>query len=471
MSRRRLALTAAVAVPLVLGGAGTAYATHYQDKALPGSAVGGVPVAGMTRDEVAETVRERAAAVTVTLTNGGSTRTAHLAELGYAVDVEATVDELFTANREWSSYARSLVTPRDVPAVVSTDDRTLAAVVTSLVADADKAGRDATVSLAKDKRSFVVSPAVAGQTVDPATFQDVVARAAHRLAPARTTLRFVEGTPKVSTAVAQHVADAANAIVNAPFSVTDGTKSYPAAPYTKASWVTVPVSDGVPQAPIVDAAKVRAWVGAVAKAATVEPTTGLRYVDSAGTVRKVVTEAEDGRTPKNADQLAGAAVAALGSGGTYAGTLAFSPVRATWDEKRIAPGAENLAYPAAVGEKWIDVDLGRHTMTAYIGAEVVYGPIAMVNGAAATPTSVGTFHVYLKNPLMTMRGRNADGTNYETPDVPWSSFFVGGIALHGAPWRSSFGYAASHGCINLPVPVAKWVYDFAPVGTTVVSHY
>ena len=91
----------------------------------------------------------------------------------------------------------------------------------------------------------------------------------------------------------------------------------------------------------------------------------------------------------------------------------------------------------------------------------MYGPIAMVNGAAATPTSVGTFHVYYKNPLMTMRGSNADGTDYETPDVPWSSFFVGGIALHGAPWRSSFGYAASHGCVNLPVSVAKWVYDFA----------
>ena len=34
---------------------------------------------------------------------------------------------------------------------------------------------------------------------------------------------------------------------------------------------------------------------------------------------------------------------------------------------------------------------------------------------------------------------------------------------------SSFGYSASHGCVNLPVPVAKWVYDFAPIGTPVVT--
>ena len=71
---------------------------------------------------------------------------------------------------------------------------------------------------------------------------------------------------------------------------------------------------------------------------------------------------------------------------------------------------------------------------------------------------------------MTMRGANAHGTHYEVENVPWSSFFHAGYALHGAPWRSSFGYAASHGCVNLPVDVAKWVYWWAPVGTPVVSH-
>jgi len=69
-----------------------------------------------------------------------------------------------------------------------------------------------------------------------------------------------------------------------------------------------------------------------------------------------------------------------------------------------------------------------------------------------------------------MRGENADGTNYEAPDVPWVTYFYRGYALHGAPWRSSFGYSGSHGCVNLPVSVAKQVYDFAPLGTPVVVH-
>ena len=94
-ARTKVLTTVAVAVPLVLLGAGTAYATHYQDRALPGSSVAGVPVAGMTRAEVAAAVQRRADQVTITLDTGEVTRTAHLADLGYAVDVQPTVDAVF----------------------------------------------------------------------------------------------------------------------------------------------------------------------------------------------------------------------------------------------------------------------------------------------------------------------------------------------------------------------------------------
>ena len=81
-------------------------------------------MAGLTRDQVAAIVQERAADLTVTLDTGATTRTAHLAELGYTVDVEPTVDEVFAANGSWSSYATSLVSSRDVEAVVRIDPAT-----------------------------------------------------------------------------------------------------------------------------------------------------------------------------------------------------------------------------------------------------------------------------------------------------------------------------------------------------------
>ena len=70
-----------------------------------------------------------------------------------------------------------------------------------------------------------------------------------------------------------------------------------------------------------------------------------------------------------------------------------------------------------------------------------------------------------------MRGENADGSNYVTEGVPWITYFYQGYALHGAPWRSSFGYSASHGCLNMPVGEAQWFFNWAEVGTTVASHY
>ena len=56
-------------------------------------------------------------------------------------------------------------------------------------------------------------------------------------------------------------------------------------------------------------------------------------------------------------------------------------------------------------------------------------------------------------------------------NVSWVAFIHGGYALHGAYWRSTFGYSGSHGCINLPVATAQQVFEWAPIGTTVVTHH
>ena len=466
--RKKVLLSGVLGIAVVLGGAGTAYAAHFQDRALPGSTLAGAPVAGMSRDEVAAEVRERAAEVSLTLEAGEGTRTATLAELGYAVDVDATVDAVF-ANRSWSTYATSLMSSRDVDAVVTTDPATTDAVIADLVEESGGVGVDATVRLAKDKKSFVAVPAVSGKTVVESTFQNAVVAAARDLTSVTTAVEFVEAVPDVTTEDAKAVAAEANALVAVPVEVSDGEDTHKASAARKASWIAIPTTDGL-GTPTVQAAKVQAWAAKLAKQAKVDTRQGLRNVTASGDVKTVVKQARDGKEVSNADAVAKAAVAALSTGKGYEGAFTYNTVPATWKQRTIADGAENLAYPAAPGEKWIDVNLDRHTMTAYVGAKVVYGPISMVDGQDEKPTVRGTFKVYYKNPMMTMRGNNADGTRYETPDVPWSTFFHEGFALHGAPWRSSFGYSASHGCINLPVGVAKWVYDFAPIGTPVVSH-
>lgn len=97
----------------------------------------------------------------------------------------------------------------------------------------------------------------------------------------------------------------------------------------------------------------------------------MRNVSQSGDVKSVVKKARDGKEVSNADAVAKAAAAALASGKSFDGTFEYRTIKATWKERTIADGAENLAYPAAPGEKWIDVNLDRHTMTACVGAKKV----------------------------------------------------------------------------------------------------
>lgn len=122
------------------------------------------------------------------------------------------------------------------------------------------------------------------------------------------------------------------------------------------------------------------------------------------------------------------------------------------------------------GERWIDVNLSTYMMTAYEGGTAVMSSY-LVDGAPATPTVTGTFYIYWKLPSQTMRGRNPDGSEWVTEDVPWVMYFYADYALHGAYWRSSFGYSGSRGCVNLPVSTAAWLYDWAGYGTRVEVHY
>ena len=48
---------------------------------------------------------------------------------------------------------------------------------------------------------------------------------------------------------------------------------------------------------------------------------------------------------------------------------------------------------------------------------------------------------------------------YWVDAVPWTMYFDGRFALHGAFWHDRFGYRVSHGCINLAPRDAKLLFD------------
>ena len=142
-------------------------------------------------------------------------------------------------------------------------------------------------------------------------------------------------------------------------------------------------------------------------------------------------------------------------------------------EQRVVPdGPERFAYQAAPDEKWVDVNLTDSTLTAYEGTTQVHGPILINHGGVGHETITGTYRVYLKREKQDM-GCTPDWP-YCEKDVPWIAYWHKDYALHGAPWVNEFGIGtdeSSHGCVNIPVEDAHWIYDWVAVGTTVVTHY
>ncbi len=471
--RRRWPLGVAAAALLLLGvvgAGGYAYAAHYDGRAVPGTTVAGTDVSGKSREEVVATVEDLANNAKVDI-SGDVTASASLADLGTTVDAQATADAVMARGDTLGEKLQALVSKGEVPVVATTDKTTVDSYATSLIPEDRAKARNATVVLSEDGTTFSTTSASKGAALDADALAQAAQKAATSLGSSSVSLTMTNADPKVSDDDAQKVADKANSWVSQDVTITLDDDSYTADDTDKASWITVTNSADSAPTIAVDSAKVSQWVQAQAEEAKVDPVNGQRNVNASGQVVSTPTEAKDGKTVNNADAVATSITQSFGSDRAYTGSFETTTVKAEWKERTIADGAENLPYQAAPGEKWIDLNLSSKTVTAYEGATVVHGPVSIVDGAAETPTVTGTYKVYLQYESQTMRGENADGSPYVAEDVPWVSYFYSGYAFHGAAWRSSFGYSGSHGCVNMPVSEAQWIYNWVDTSTVVQSHY
>lgn len=128
-------------------------------------------------------------------------------------------------------------------------------------------------------------------------------------------------------------------------------------------------------------------------------------------------------------------------------------------DDEFAPISEDVPWD----EKHIEISLYFQTLKAYEGENLVFSTkisSGIPNNIYKTPS--GVFHIQSKMPSKHM----GDGvlTNdiyaYELLGVPWNCFFEmnDGVATHGTYWHSNFGSPMSHGCINMRIDEAKWIY-------------
>lgn len=156
------------------------------------------------------------------------------------------------------------------------------------------------------------------------------------------------------------------------------------------------------------------------------------------------------------------------------------------DEEKMAEEAEGKAEKGEGGDipvvwkrhydtlndvgDYVEVDLTNQQVYAYIGGNMIVSA-PCVSGLAGTgrETPSGIYQIYYKQSPAVLRGEG-----YASPVSFWMPF-NGGIGLHDASWRSSFGgniytYDGSHGCINLPYDAAKTIYENAYPGMMVICY-
>lgn len=133
-----------------------------------------------------------------------------------------------------------------------------------------------------------------------------------------------------------------------------------------------------------------------------------------------------------------------------------------------------LVYPnpsppeGVTNGRWIEVNLYEQTLSVYDRSTLVFATL-IASGAEPYYTRPGTFTIYKELDTTPMRGAfEADRSDfYYLEDVPYVLYYDQARALHAAYWRTRFGFAQSHGCINLSPGDARWIFDWADEGDAV----
>lgn len=122
------------------------------------------------------------------------------------------------------------------------------------------------------------------------------------------------------------------------------------------------------------------------------------------------------------------------------------------------------------GDTYVEINLtAQHLFFYKDGKLLVESDFVSGNTSKGWTTPPGAFPLTYKERNATLKGEG-----YATPVSYWMPF-NGGIGLHDASWRSSFGgtiykTGGSHGCINLPPAVAKVIYENISQGDPVLCY-
>lgn len=119
--------------------------------------------------------------------------------------------------------------------------------------------------------------------------------------------------------------------------------------------------------------------------------------------------------------------------------------------------------PPKVKGRWFAIDLYEQVMVAYEDDMPVFATLVS-SGLEDWETNEGTFTVWTRQSNGHMSGAMGQPDFYSLENVPWVMYYDNAISLHGTYWHDGFGYRHSHGCVNLTITDAYWVFNWSQDG-------
>ena len=135
-----------------------------------------------------------------------------------------------------------------------------------------------------------------------------------------------------------------------------------------------------------------------------------------------------------------------------------------WIKQTFVAVAKVVERPEGVVGNWVGVDLFEQVLVAYEDDTPVFATL-ISSGVEEFSTNEGVFTIWSRLDRDAMSGATGAPDAYALQSVPWTMYFDGGISLHGTFWHDLFGYRHSHGCVNLSISDAKYVFDWTLTAT------
>ena len=159
--------------------------------------------------------------------------------------------------------------------------------------------------------------------------------------------------------------------------------------------------------------------------------------------------------------------------------LSLQPTKTTKVTNNSTSIVNGICYNNKLAKELIVIISEQHLWACHYNQLIFNSPVVTGDEHfVADTTPIGTYKIYNKQTNINLTGSDEMGS-WNVHVRYWMAFLsnqYGIFGIHDASWVPDHDFGlikpdslkASHGCIELPLSSVAWVYNWAPVGTTLL---